>query len=296
MATAYANGQAARCRYAAPVRGRLTLVAVALAAALPVQAHAAVAYDTAVRISRDIGVRPAATRGERRALALVAREFATDGLQVVRQHFDVPGRGQSGNVIGVLDGPHSCLRILLAHVDSGTAGPGASDNASGTGVLIAIARRLETLAPYCDVWLVGTGAEERFVWGGAEHLGALAVVRRLRRLGLTARVRYALSLDTIGTGRRFWLRSPVPRARRGVEREVLAAAASAGVVVQWHRDDGAGNSDHREFQLAGMPGMVIEMWRGSDPCGEAACDTWRRLNARGITSVQRIAEAVIVRP
>ncbi len=296
MATAYANGQDGRCRYAARVRGRLTLVAVALAAALPVQAHAAVAYDAAVRISRDIGARPAATRGERRALALVAREFAGDGLQVVRQHFGVPGRGQSGNVIGVLDGPHSCLRIVLAHVDSGTAGPGASDNASGTGVLIAIARRLETLAPYCDVWLVGTGAEERFVWGGAEHLGALAVVRRLRRLGLTARVRYALSLDTIGTGRRFWLRSPVPSARRGVEREVLAAAASAGVLVQWHRDDGAGNSDHREFQLAGMPGMVIEMWRGTDPCGEAACDTWRRLNARGITSVQRIAEAVIVRP
>lgn len=278
------------------MRFRIGIAAAVLVLALPAEAGAAgVAYDSAVRVSRDIGVRPAGSRGERRALAYVARRFTAAGLRVVRQRFAVPGHGHSGNVIGVLDGRHSCLRIVLAHIDSGTAGPGASDNASGTGVLVAVARRLKGLAPYCDVWLAGTGAEERFVWGGRDHLGARAVVRRVRSLGLTRRVRYALSVDTIGTGRRYWLRSPVAGTRPGVEREVLIAARRLGVQVVWHRDDGEGNSDHREFQLAGMPGTVIEMWGGSDPCSEAACDSWQRLNERGIASVQRIVENVIVR-
>jgi hypothetical protein len=259
-------------------------------------AAAGVAYRTAVQISRGIGPRPAASRGEQRALALVARAYSAAGLQVVRQHFNVPGRGRSGNVIGVLNGPHACLKIVLAHVDTGTKGPGASDNASGTGVLVAVAKRLRALHPYCDVWLAATGSEERFVWGGHDHLGALAVVHRVERLGLTGSVRYALSVDTVGTGTRFWLRSPVPAVRPAVEGEVLAAARHLHVTVRWHRDGGQGNSDHREFELAGMPGAVVEMWRGTDPCEESACDTWPRLNATGMTSVQRIVEAVVVRP
>jgi hypothetical protein len=279
------------------VRLRLaSTVAVALAA-LPAPASAGgLAYDTAVRISRDIGVRPAASHNERRALALVARRFRADGLTVVRQRFTVPGRGRSGNTIGVYDGTATCLQIVLAHADSGTRGPGASDNASGTGILVAVAHRLRRLKPACDVWLVATGAEERFVWGGTTHLGAQAVVDRVRQLGLASRVRFALSVDTVGTGRRYWLRSPVPSARSAVEGAVLAAAAHERVVVRWHRDGGQGNSDHREFELAGIPAAVIEMWKGTDPCEESACDRWQRLNARGIASVQRIVQDLVVRP
>jgi hypothetical protein len=279
------------------VRVRLIVAAVLLTAAVPAQSMAAgLAYDTAVRISRDIGTRPAASRGERRALALVARRFRAEGLQVVRQRFGVPGRGPSGNVIGVVPGSGSCLKVVLAHADSGTKGPGASDNASGTGILVAVAHKLRRQQPPCTVWLVATGAEERFVWGGTTHLGSQAVVDRIRRLGLTSRVRYAFSVDTVGTGRRFWLRSPVAAVRPAVEGEVLAAASTNGVTVRWHRDGGQGNSDHREFELAGMPGMVIEMWRGTDPCEESACDTWQRLNRSGIASVQRIVLAALAKP
>ena len=50
----------------------------------------------------------------------------------------------------------------MAHTDSVPPAPGADDNASGVGTLVALARSLATEpTPACDVWLVATGAEER---------------------------------------------------------------------------------------------------------------------------------------
>ena len=43
----------------------------------------------------------------------------------------------------------------------------------------ALAPRL-SLRPACDVWLVVTGAEERVYTGSKDHLGALALARRVR--------------------------------------------------------------------------------------------------------------------
>jgi len=143
----------------------------------------------------------------------MARTFRAAGLRVSIQRFAVPGRGHSRNVIGALDTPASCLRIAMAHTDSAPGAPGANDNASGLGVIGAIASHLRALHPPCDVWLVATGAEERLYTGSPDHLGALALARRARARG---RLRWALSLDEVGRDRPFWLRSPAPAPRDGV--------------------------------------------------------------------------------
>jgi hypothetical protein len=103
-------------------------------------------------------------------------------------------------------------------------------------------------------------------------------------------------VDMVGRGRRFYLRSPRPRARPGVEGEVLAAARRAGVVVRWARDSGSGNSDHREFELAGLPAAVIEVWRGFEACHHAACDRPGRLQKASLRRVVRISQELIARP
>ncbi|MEA2420811.1 MAG: hypothetical protein QOE60_3017, partial [Thermoleophilaceae bacterium] len=54
----------------------------------------------------------------------MARTFRAGGLRVAIQDFDVPGRGRSRNVIGVLDTPATCLRIAMAHTDSAPPAPG----------------------------------------------------------------------------------------------------------------------------------------------------------------------------
>jgi aminopeptidase YwaD len=253
------------------------LLAAALAAAA-LAAPGSVAHNFAVSVSRD-GPRPAAGRLEHRAHGRVRARFLNAGLSVRVQRFSTP-RGRSRNVIGVREGRRNCLRVLMAHTDSMPAGPGAEDNASGLGALVALAPRLRE--PGCDVWLVATGAEERLYTGSPDHLGALALARQVPK----RRLRWALSLDEVGTSARQRLRSPVAAPRRGVERELLRVASAAGMRLDWRRDDGSGNSDHRELELAGRPAMKLG---GLDnPCRHSACDTPQRLRKGAFRAVLRL--------
>jgi Peptidase family M28 len=291
------------------VRGLITLLA---AAALLVPVGAAVApateptatggsplaatpsaYRAAVRISGKFGARPAGSRGERRAHAYVADQFRAAGLTVAVNGFPVPGRGRSRNVIGRLEGAANCLWILMAHTDGVPPGRGANDNASGVGVLVGLAPRIAALKPACDVWLVATGAEEREVIGTSYHVGAAALVKTVKAEGRGADLRFALSVDMVGRGRRFYLRSPQPGVRDGVEGQVLAAAGRAGVTVRWARDSGSGNSDHREFELAGLPATVIQVWRGMDACHHEGCDRPGRLQKPALRRVQSVVESLL---
>ena len=258
------------------------LATALVAAALGVQAH-----TFAVSVSRD-GARPAAGRLEARAHKRMKARFVRAGLDVRVQRFSTP-RGRSRNVIGVWEGSRECVRVVMAHTDTVPPSPGAEDNASGLGLLAGLAPRLSVIAPPCTVWLVATGAEERIYTGSPDHLGALA----LREIVPRGRLRYALSLDEVGRGSSFRLRSPVSAPRRLVERELLDAAAAENVAVDWQRDEGTGNSDHREFELAGMPGVKLGVL--DNPCRHSACDTSSRLQRRAFTRVQRVVENVLAR-
>jgi aminopeptidase YwaD len=225
----------------------------------------------------------------------MARAFRSAGLRVAVQRFPVPGRGGSRNVIGVLDTPRTCLRIVMAHTDTAAGVPGANDNASGLGVLAALAGRLRRVEPSCDVWLAATGAEERVYTGSPDHLGALALARRARARGGKRRIRFALSLDEVGRDRPFWLRSPAPAPRRGVEGALLRAARRARVPVSWVRDEGSGNSDHREFELLGLPGLKLGVGAGGEPCRHMPCDRPSRLDPTSLRLARRVAEAALVK-
>jgi hypothetical protein len=281
-------------------RTAVLAAAVALVTPTPAAAPAAqrdTAYRAAVHLARDIGSRPAASRAELRAHRYVARRFRRAGLQTRFTRFRVPGRGsgRSRNVVGAYDGPRRCLKIVMAHTDSVSAGPGAIDNASGVGVVVALAGRLDEIRPFCDVWLVATGAEERPYTGQADHLGARRLVKHVRRERSARRLRYAFSIDMVGRGGRFQLRSPRAGTRPRVEGQVLAAGRRRDVTLRWRRDSGTGNSDHREFELAGLPGLVMQLWHGLEPCWHEACDTWPRLQRRSLRRAQRIAEDVLQR-
>jgi aminopeptidase YwaD len=275
------------------MQGVWTALAVTMGALTLSQGDGAEAHRAAVLLARDIGSRPAASRAELRAHRYVRRRFEAAGLATRYVRFTVPRKGRSRNVIGALDGDGRCLKIVMAHTDSVPEGPGANDNASGVGVLVGLAGRLRALDPPCDVWLVATGAEERPYTGTPDHLGASALVRVVPQ----RRLRYALSLDMVGRGTRFQLRSPRGAPRAGVEREVLRTARRRGVGVRWLRDSGDGNSDHREFELAGLAGMALQIRDATtaDACYHRACDGHRRLRRGALARVQAIAEGVLGR-
>ena len=280
----------------ATVAAFLAVAALAVPPA-PAQRDTNPAHRAAVFLARDVGSRPAASAAERRAHRWVRRRFRAAGLAVTYTRFAVPRRGRSRNVIGAFRGEDpTCLKIVMAHTDSVPEGPGAVDNASGVGVVAALAARLYALEPPCDVWLVATGAEERPYTGTPDHLGASALVRHLQRRKRADDLRYALSLDMVGRGRRFWLRSPRGSRRDRVEREVLAAGRRRKVGLRWVRDSSTGNSDHREFELLGFRALVLQAWQGRDACYHAACDDWRRLQPAALQRVQDVVESVLRRP
>ncbi|HEX2070891.1 MAG TPA: M28 family peptidase, partial [Thermoleophilaceae bacterium] len=263
-------------------------VAALTTAVQPARADGREALRAARRVA-SLGPRPAASDAERRAHGYVRRVFEKAELDVTVQRFHVPGKGASRNVIGLLDTPRDCLKIAMAHTDTTAPGPGANDNASGVGVIVALARRLRAIDPRCDVWLVATGAEERIYTGQPDHLGALALARRARARGAERRLRYALSLDEVGRDRPFWLRSPAPAPRRGVERALLRAAVQAGVNAVWVRDGSNSNSDHREFELLGLPAAKLGVGAGGEPCRHMSCDTPDRLDRHSLALAQRMA-------
>jgi hypothetical protein len=264
------------------------MIATAVAATL-----AAGAYDFA----RDLalrGPRPAASAAERRAQARVERRFEAAGLRIGHNRFSVPGKGRSANVVGIRDVPADCLRVVMAHTDTVPPSPGADDNASGVGTLVSLGDALAAAepAPRCDVWLIATGAEERIYTGRPDHLGALAVVRRLRRLHRDQDLVYGLSLDEVGRGRSFHLRSPASAPRQGVERALLRAARRTGVRVRWVRDESTGNSDHRELELAGLPAMKLGV--PDEPVRHTAADTPDRLQRGAFRRALKLARALVL--
>jgi aminopeptidase YwaD len=251
------------------------------------------AYQATLHLTRTIGPRPAGSPGERRAHRYVAARFRAAGLRVGSERFAVPGRGRSRDVVGALDTPARCLTILMAHADTVPPGPGANDNASGVGVLVALAARLASgRRPACDVWLVATGAEERPFTNQPDHLGASALVRGVGRLNRRRDLRLALSLDEVGRGGRFFLQSPHARPREGVERAILRAARTANATVRFAADSGTGNSDHREFELNGLPGAKLGPWQGAEACRHRPCDTWQRLDRGTLNRALAIAAGV----
>ncbi len=262
------------------------LLSACCAAAQPAPPSAAEAQAFAVSLAR-AGARPAGSAAERRAHARVAARFRAAGLRGGSEPFAVPGHGRSRDVIGIRDAPARCLVIAMAHADTVPPAPGADDNGSGVGTLVALARALGAgPVPRCDVWLVATGAEERPYTGRPDHLGASALVRRLRRTGRLGDVRLALSLDEVGRGSRFDLHSTAPAVRTAVEGRILSAARRAGVAVRWVRDAGTGNSDHRELALAGAPAAKLGV--PDEPCRHTACDTADRLERGAFARILRV--------
>jgi aminopeptidase YwaD len=264
----------------------IAAVSVAAATGQPAPPSPAQAYTFAKQLAQ-AGPRPAASSAERRAHQRIAASFRASGLRVGSERFAVPGKGASRDVIAIRDTPARCLVIAMAHADTVPPAPGADDNASGVGTLVALAPILATgPAPRCDTWLVATGAEERPYTKQPDHLGAAALVRRLRRTNRLHDVQFALSLDEVGRGTRFELRSPVSRRRAAVEIPILRAAKRAGVRVAWVKDTATGNSDHRELALAGAPAAKLGV--PDEPVRHTARDTPDRLERGAFARVLRV--------
>ncbi len=196
----------------------------------------------------------------RRAADWVAARLADHGYDVTRPRFRVPAgtswgvpvpAGASENVVATTPGlePGDPYLLLGAHLDSVPQSPGAEDNASGVGALLAVGEALRAREGRLPVVLVAFGAEEPrgpgdddHHYGSRHHVAAMSPAERRSLRGM-------VSLDRVGVGAVL----PVCDAGRGtgVRDELLQAARRAGVEAEQCTGNRA--SDHWSFVRDGLP-------------------------------------------
>lgn len=108
-------------------------------------------------------------------------------------------RGTTKNIIGMLKGselPDEII-VLNAHRDSVLGSPGANDNASGTAVIMEIARILSKTRPKRTLAFISSAADE----GGS--LGAQDIVSKNQEF--VKKIVAFINIDMVGVGRRLWI-------------------------------------------------------------------------------------------
>ena len=219
-------------------------------------------------LAGDVGPRPGTSPAFHRAADWVERRLSALGWQVRRQSFDTPAgvswgvpvpAGRSVNVVATRGDvrPGKPWLAVGAHLDTVPQAPGAEDNASGIGVLLAVAEALADARNRLPVVLVAFGSEEpRGPGDDDHHFGSRAFVAALTPAERRT-LRGMVSLDRVGVGAVLPVSSAgEPDALRA---QLLAAARRADVPVDAQTNNRA--SDHWSFVRAGLPGVRL----GSTP-------------------------------
>ncbi len=207
-----------------------------------------------------IGPRHATSPEFREAVAWTAGSFERLGYGVRRQAFEVPGgvswgvpvpAGESVNVVATPAGfdPAAPHLVVGAHLDTVPRAPGAEDNASGVGVLLAAATAAAEGRTRLPVVWVAFGAEEpRGPTDDDHHYGSRAYVAAMPPAERRS-MRGMVSLDRVGVGGTV----PVGSADDSdpVQQSLLDAARRSGVPA--YGDRFQRSSDHWSFVRAGLP-------------------------------------------
>ena len=212
----------------------------------------------------------------------------TAALQVQLQEL----RERAENVVAVLPGGDAKLKdetiVIGAHYDhlglghfgardASAAGKihfGADDNASGTAVLLDVARRFANLParPARTIVFVAFSAEELGLYGSRHFVD--------RALSL-ASTKAMINLDMVGRLRSNRLTVFGTRSGQNFSRIVTTAAAQLGLSVT--ESDDVGRSDHLSFYNKKIP--VLHFFTGNHEDYHRASDTWDKLNVEGMAQI-----------
>ncbi len=273
----------------------LLLVADALPAPSATAASVALVSGTVTRAAADALLAPAgadtmtlaARISDRRAPAsLVSPARARVSAALARE--PVPGL----NVIGVIPGTDATLAnealLLGAHYDhlgrvGGAVHPGADDNASGTAVVVGLARGLAASGGLARTVVVALfGGEELGLLGSGHHVRHPTVP-----LDRTVAM---LNFDMVGRLRDGRLTIAGVESATGL-RDIAARAVTGERLALDLRPSPYGPSDHTRFYTEGVP--VLFFFTGSHDDYHRPTDTADRINAAGMAQVAAVAARVI---
>lgn len=187
--------------------------------------------------------------------------------------------GTGANVIARPPG-RSCETVVGGHFDSVPQSRGASDNASGTAVVLELARVVAAARIPGNSCFVFFTAEEFGLFGSRAYLQSLRPEER-------SRLQLMVNFDMSGVGDR-WVLIGSPDAVAMAE----DAAASAGVAAEPGEMPGR-TSDFASFLADGVPAVLV--FDSDDPLLHTPEDTFDRLQPRDLEEAACIGLALLRR-
>ncbi|MGE3271294.1 MAG: M20/M25/M40 family metallo-hydrolase [Chloroflexota bacterium] len=195
-----------------------------------------------------IGMSTIPTVGVAQEDGATLRQAARDG-GTVRVAVDASIQESTGvNVIATRAGGPQTL-VIGGHIDSVAAGPGANDNASGTAVVLELARVLAQRETQYTLKFIGFDAEEIGLVGSNYYVNQLSEQERRA-------IRAMINLDMVGVG---------TESRVGGTASLIDLAQAAGEQsgLRLGEMGESGASDHASFIRAGIPALFV--YRSNDP-------------------------------
>jgi hypothetical protein len=236
-------------------------------------------------------------------------ELARAGVRVRIDVAAVTRRARSQNVIADLPGRRPGAVLLGAHLDSVAIGPGMNDNASGSALVLEVARQARRLG-------LRPARGLRFAFWGAEELGLVGSTAYVRSLG--ARIRQELSavlnFDMVASsnfGRFVYDGEREPPGSTRIEDHFQAYFSEEGLALE--EVPFGSSSDHAPFARAGV--AVGGLFTGADApkerdltfrfggaagrpydaCFHQPCDTLKNVNLRVLGQMADAAAVVALR-
>ena len=235
--------------------------------------------DVRVLSGEDFQGRETGTEGEAKAAKHIVAEMRRAGLQPVQQLFE--GHGTTGrNIIAVIPGSMEEAVIVGAHYDHlGGDGKkvycGADDNASGTAVVIDMARRFAKKPARRTIILIAFSGEEMGILGSryyVNHPAAAETPVAMINLDMVGRLRESLIVFGADTGDKF--------------KDYLA---DSPIKIAYNKD-AVGPSDHTSFVLKGIP--AVHLFTGAHPDYHKPGDTADKVNYEGLKQIADLVESL----
>ena len=207
-------------------------------------------------MSEVIGSRPAGSEAELETVDYLVEQFESYGYDEVKVYdFTFTSRGNeitSYNVEAVkkpMKKHDTNQQIIVgAHHDSVPNGPGANDDASGTGALLELARVYANTPTDTTIKFVAFGAEENGLWGSRKYAEAMTADEIDRTVAM-------FQMDMIGSADAGDLVMFTADGKKNTVTDLGAAAGSRVSELVPYSE--LGRSDHVPFHNLGIPAALF---------------------------------------